>query len=282
MADAPEVPQIEKKIGPVAIVLARALFSGSFQCRLATQPDPTTFSPTDKEGKLGVTGLGWTFAYREKAFDRVIRFSNPVQLRNALMDPWEDVKVKSVEVNTTRGRLTMGGGLTPVGDPLVGQVVSLGDAKFDTKLGASFTAREAISGLSLSIGGGMLTAQAGTIPPLCQVMNADVRAWAQEYEVRKPKLIEIAKSQMDPVRREYLENKMFQNHLPDGLPYSFDESGDYIGELKNLRCTSASAFDPKKWLDIPFTWTIDLTFFRYDGDTLTGRVAGQIYAAARK
>jgi hypothetical protein len=49
--------------------------------------------------------MGWTFASREKPFDRVIRLSNPIQLRNALMDPWDDSLV-TVDLS-----FSIGGGL---------------------------------------------------------------------------------------------------------------------------------------------------------------------------
>src|SRR5262245_33040677 len=98
----PEVPRIEKKVGPMVLAMMRIAFSGSFQCRLATEGDGTDHKPTDKKGVYGQFSVGQTFAYREQEFDRFILFSKPVQLRNALLDPWEDVKVTSVEVNTTR------------------------------------------------------------------------------------------------------------------------------------------------------------------------------------
>jgi hypothetical protein len=166
-----KVPKLEK-VAPLvfdAVVMVRLVFSGSFQCRLATEGDGTDYEPTDRKGVYGKMSVGDTFAYREPKFDRVIRFCDPVALRNAMMDSWEDVRVSAVEVNTTRAKLTLGGGgrLIPTGDPLLGNVVSLGKkTMFDTKAGYRYGGREAILGLSLSVGGGLFTADGGDPPPV--------------------------------------------------------------------------------------------------------------------
>src|SRR5262249_25953024 len=164
----------------------RILFSGSFQCRVATSGAPTPGGPTDTDGKSGAHPDSWTFAYGEQPFDRVVRFSNPVQLRNALIDPWEDVRVNSVEVNSTRGRLPAGAGLRRVPDPLVGKVVSLGDAKLDDTLGVTLGGKEAIVDLALDIGGGLFTADPADPPPVLKDYDPGLTHWAREYELRKP------------------------------------------------------------------------------------------------
>jgi hypothetical protein len=73
-------------------------FNGSFQCRLSTDPAPATASP-----KNPATDPGWTFAYGETKFDRIIRLSSPVSLRSALVDPWQDTKVSKVWIDTGSG-----------------------------------------------------------------------------------------------------------------------------------------------------------------------------------
>lgn len=246
-----------------SVAQLRLVFRGSFQCRLATEAEPTDRKPGPAPA------------------DGIIRFSKPVQLRSALMDPWEDVKVTLVESSFSRDRLTMGGGKPGPGvDPLVGKVVSLGPARFDTRLGKSYRSpagipcEEAISGLSLNIGGGLVTAEPDNPPPLCARKDPDVKPWSAEYQTRKPGLVEVHRKRMDPARRDTLERI---DHLADG----FEEVGTYVGPLKNFRCNAASRFNPKNWFETPFHWTIDMTFFRYDADTLTGRVDGQIYATAQ-
>jgi hypothetical protein len=87
-------------------------FQGTFQCRLATDPDASTAA----DGRFG-----WTFAYGEAAFDRIIRFSNPVALRNALYLPWQNAVVTSVNAP----------GIPNSGsDSVIGQAVNLGPNTF--------------------------------------------------------------------------------------------------------------------------------------------------------
>jgi hypothetical protein len=88
---------------------------------------------------------------------------------------------------------------------------------------------------------------------------------------------------MDPVRRDYMEELREDGRFRgvQKSAYEFYQRATYIGPLTNVRCNINSKFNPKNWIDIPFEWTIDLTFFRYDHDTLTGRVDGQIYATAK-
>jgi hypothetical protein len=283
-----EVPRGANVFGPLvtnAALKVRLAFSGSFQCRLATNHDDTTWKPTDKKGVYGTLSVGTTFAYREEAFDRIIRFSRPHQLREALMDPWQDVKVDWLEVNTTRAKATLGsGGLTRVTDPIIGQVVSPGDlAMFDTRTGGNYSCHEAIINLSLSIGGGMFKADADIPPPLCKVIGPDVKDWAEEYLQRKPKLLQQFGSKLDPLRKACFEEKREtdgESRYMHECAYLFFEMGTYSGKLRNVRSMGSSNLDQRKWLDVPFEWSISLTFFRYDCDTLTGRVEGQIYAAA--
>jgi len=105
------------------ITLLNISFAGSFQARLAVGFDPGNSSPTDPYGIYGKKSEGGTSAYQEKPFDRIIRLSQPVDLRNARMDPWEDTTVKSVQIDSG-----MGVKPAPPGNPLLGQVVSLGTA----------------------------------------------------------------------------------------------------------------------------------------------------------
>jgi hypothetical protein len=284
-----EVPRGVNKLGPLvmdAAVKVRLAFSGSFQCRLATDNDGTDWKPTDRRGEYGTLSVGQTYAFHEHPFDRKIRFSKPDQLREALMDPWQDVTVEWLEVNTTRAKVPVGGGgLTRVTDPIVGQVVSLGEfAMFDTHTGGTYNCHEAIINLSLSIGGKMFTADADFPPPLCKAFGPFVRDWAEEYQQRKPKLVQQFGSKMDRLRKACLEvirESSGEFDYINTISYLFYIMGAYPGKLRNVRSMGSSKLDQRKWQDVPVEWWISLTFFRYDCDTLTGRVEGQIYAAAK-
>ena len=89
-------------------------FSGWFQCRLATNPDPT-------DERRGVSG--YTFALGEEPdLDRVIRLQNPVAPRSH--GPRVGVSVTEVKVD---GKLRQG-------HPLVGASVELlGEARFESR-----------------------------------------------------------------------------------------------------------------------------------------------------
>jgi len=101
-------------------------FNGSFQARLAVGMDSTNSSPTDPYGTYGKKsagdGFSATYAYKEKPFDRIIRLSKPVDLRNLQVNPWTDTVVYSVMM-VVNGKSQA----APPGNPLIGSVVSLGE-----------------------------------------------------------------------------------------------------------------------------------------------------------
>lgn len=89
-------------------------FEGWFQCRLATDPDPT-------DEPRGVSGFTFALA-GEPDFDRIIRLQNPVAPRSH--GPTVGVYVKSVFVE----------GQQAPEHPLLGAYVDLlGDAKFESR-----------------------------------------------------------------------------------------------------------------------------------------------------
>src|SRR5262245_7295592 len=96
------------------------------------------------------SGVGWTFAYNEKPFDRIIRLSNPVDLRQGLMDGWSDAKVAGIAVDEGKGLRI---GFT---DPVIGEIVSLGKAKFQAASPGRGDKKEALVDFHFSIGGTLL------------------------------------------------------------------------------------------------------------------------------
>ena len=97
-------------------------YEGWFQCRLATDPDPTN-------EKWGITGATFS-GPGEAPLDRVIRFQDPVDLRFPFESADFGVNVTGVYVSTTN----VGGQEVPVeqpNHPLVGAKVELlDDAKY--------------------------------------------------------------------------------------------------------------------------------------------------------
>jgi hypothetical protein len=99
-------------------------FEGWFQCRMATDPDPT-------DEPRGVSGTAFALV-TEPNFDRVIRFQNPVAAR--VPGPDVGVRVTSVDLD----------GTSQVEHPLVGAQVSLvGPAQFIEQNGAVVAANTA-------------------------------------------------------------------------------------------------------------------------------------------
>ena len=164
-------------------------FAGSFQCQLATDGDGTNDSPTDPEGSYGKKSKGWTYAYKEKPFDRLIRLSKPVDLRTALVDPWMDTKVYSVLV--TRDPPPKGFPMpVPVSEPadIIGLVVSLGSAKFDTDAGGGAVTKDAIIDFTFNLGGTDFTAVPNDLPQLMGMSamgGKEMVDWQSEYRTKK-------------------------------------------------------------------------------------------------
>jgi len=195
-------------------------FEGSFQCRLATDGDDTDSKPKVPctNCKIGDLGRGWTFAWDEFDLDRRIRLSNPVQLRNGLVDHWEDTRVTKVE--TASSELAP---FTPdYADPLLGMTVSLGDnVMYDSKKGGG-TSYEVLINLEFSIGKTKFTAQQAKLTRMTGFNNRT--DWQNEYKATKPMRLGLnmkkpgaflpgtALATMNSDRRNYL------TQLPDDDP----------------------------------------------------------------
>lgn len=252
-------------------------FQGSFQARMATDPDPTNASPTDPDGTYGRKGAGWTLAYKEKPFDRVIRLSKPVDLRSALMDEWIDTSVRGVWVERDP---------PPKGYPspmllmeptnLESKVISLGVAKFDTAAGGGVVSKEALIDFSFNIDGKDLTAEAAS-PPLMDGLDDPahvIPSFMTEYTNTKPK--RIAAAQLDPLRKKVLEK-----------PYALEILGRFFMlsipartfALKNVAIGIKSGVLSEMSKTTDYAWRVENLFFhRFDGDTLTGRCGGALWA----
>jgi len=240
-------------------------FAGSFQARLAVGGDSSASSPTDPYGTYGPPsrGMAATFAYQEKPFDRIIRLSKPVDLRNARIDPWTDTTVNSVQINVGKGLVS-----APPGNPFQGQVVSLGDkVKWIEDEGYE------IDGLELSIAsflaGGKPSGKLGGWN-----VRSDPQA-AAEYQKEKPKRIEAAKG-VDPVRARVLK----EVDLGKTWAPIFTNIGVYDFALAAHGLHLNANFGSSGTMDKPtnYSWSVHLEFSRWDADTLGGQVSGSIHA----
>ncbi len=123
-------------------------YSGRFQCRLATDPDPFNH-PWGVNSSFGMYAVqGPDPAHTdEPPLDRIVRFQDPVALR-----PFSDpigVSVTAIETQVGTGTTTFKGG-----DSVIGLPVRLGpNCKFDSQDGAFAQAGfEAISDFEYQIG----------------------------------------------------------------------------------------------------------------------------------
>jgi hypothetical protein len=255
-------------------------FSGSFQCRLATESDATNESRSDPYGDIRPpASIGWTFDYNENRFDRIIRCQNPVQLRSLLVDPFDPVVVRQIQVKPEPIF-----GFDPpwqplFGDPLLNVPVSLGpQAMFDTAAGGS-AAHEAIVNCQLSFGT-MLTAVPTSLPKLKGIERRP--EWTSEYLLKKPALVAAAVT-TGSISSTRLKVLTEMNPIQPSLPIRLENYAAFFGMREEITPVPASIdFSPAgaqgllAQLLLDWTWQLQLAFSRFDGDTLTGRLDGKL------
>jgi hypothetical protein len=251
-------------------------FGGSFQCRLATDPAAATDSPQspfDAQGAMTSVN-GWTFAFQEGPFDRIVRLSGPVELRNALLYKWADTVVTAVAVDR-------GNGFLAEKDLLLGRVISLGNTKFDAAAGGR-AAFEKLVDFKFRIGN-LLTADADRAPQL-NGLEQDAN-WQVDYIMRKP-VRYLQTGQIDPTRK-----KVFDYNPPEALsPYLFR---DWYAQVFSMRSRTQTV--TLRRVSLPratgilrevgdtgqYDWKLSLSFFQFDPDTLVGNVWGELVARRR-
>ena len=245
-------------------------FGGSFQCRLAVGMDSTNSSPTDPYGTYGKKSAasGGTFAYAEAPFDRILRLSNPVAPRAAAVDAWEDCRVKEVRVGSALA------GLKPImASPWMGAIVSLGPStKFEEE---DYNIIDFAIGIGP--GGSLLQALATNKPSMTDAVDASMDTF-HEYQTKKAAL--IRDQTIDPVRLRCLSDTDLD--LIGGYAGIFRRSVEYYASFVPANTRILAPFDAAGFgkMDAPsnYDWTLVLTFQRWDGDALTGRVSGTIVA----
>lgn len=261
----------------------RMVFSGSFQFRIATNPDfPTPgpychnlFAPPGVAG-----GNGWTFAYGETPFDAKVRLNTPVALRRAgLVDTWVNTTVVYMLSEAADAKVTKA-----TDDPLLGQKVSYGpdarlwDPRNDPTDPIGNPAQEELRNFKLSIGGGAvgLTADPAATPTLTGNPGL-YRPWATSYATRK--LMAMRGGVAPPERQQCLNN--------DGMRGNYATFFSMYGKFLNIgltkvAVTGAAGIAAQLAKPDEFDWTLNLFFCRFDGDTLTGRTIGDLFVVRKK
>jgi hypothetical protein len=244
-------------------------FSGSFQARLAVGMDRSDASPTDPYGEYGGKsaggGVSATYAYKEKPFDRIIRLSKPVDLRNVQLNPWTDTVVRSVMMFVD-GKFKP----APPGNALVGSAVSLGEkAKWIEGEGYELT------GVTLSIGSFLV----GNPTNKLEGWNVtQVFSRKADYQKEKEAALRADFGEVDPVRLKVLDENKAKNF-------------DSWSMIHISICTYGLDFDPGKLVFTAvfgggatmepaanYIWGATLVFSHWDADTLCGRLNGAVGA----
>jgi hypothetical protein len=257
------------------------IFEGSFQCRLATDPDPTDATPTmpnkvpwGQQYFGTLYGAGGTFAYDEVPFDRVIRLSKPVQLRSCLVDPWRDTRVTQVLAGEG---MDLG---VAQATPLNGALVSIGNEKpTPDNPGAMFSAHhvdhgkpgyEVMLNFHLNIGG-MVDADAHE--PVRTGISGTLPKWGDEFFTAKAQKYEAARVGMHLQRAlfvkehginrtgHFIHYQVWDQIAIDQFNIRFNGNAGVVSQLNDV------------W---NAQWRLALAFYRYDNDTLTGQVDGSL------
>lgn len=252
----------------MAFEQVKIAFQGSFQCRLATDPADKSASPSGPG-----PAQGWTFRYGEGAFDRRIRLKDPVELRSALVEPFLPTVVSLISVKPEPAFGLEMPWTTVPNDPLLELPVSLGEqAMFDTAAGAGVPGREAVINCRVQLGG--LLAVTPRAAPVLAGINRDLAVTA-EHAAGKPAAVAaaMASGQMPPERAAALA--AFADHYSN--VFGFWE--DTMPVPVDLEWSPAGAQGILANLFLGWSWTLGLRFARFDGDTLTGRVSGEIAGA---
>lgn len=233
-------------------------FFGNFQCRLATDPDPPTASPDGP-----ASGNGWTFTFGEVAFDRKIRFHDPVALRDGLMDGWNGVRVNIVRADSGAGFVAF------PGDVAMRAVVGLGpDAYFDQAAGGGGFTQDAVMNIALRLGeerARLFSISPASTPNI--VVTSDA-ARQDEYRRVKP-----SRAVSNAARRAVLSSRL------DWYGGVFG----FMGTIDRVAMRAPSIDYPSGILGEALkagagTWKLHIDFYRYDADTLVGTANGWLDA----
>jgi hypothetical protein len=272
--------------------MLRLEYSGWFQCRLATDPDPC-------DEPRGVSG--WTYAMPgEPDLDRVLRFHDPVAPR--VPGPTVGVTVNLVEVD----------GADVAGHPLVGaRVELLGDPVFEGRnnlvagdgrepivpldiriSGGGITLRredlldgerrrvvERVDGRLVSVGAGFVQRRtgAGGQPGPDLLAASGISDVAAHHQQRMADLRATLQATTDPVAKAALQRRIQDwakpklgspqpGVVPIKVPYSC-QIGELGGAPPEVTGDAPALGDP---LEEAAAWTLELALGVWDADALCG------------
>jgi hypothetical protein len=231
-------------------------FGGSFQLRLATDPDASD----EPRGRSG-----WTFAYGDEPdFDRIIRFNDPVAPRNFI--PSIGVLVSDAYIDSQS-----------LNDSVVGQSVNLGpNSYFDGSNGADGS--EPIINFEFHVG----TAKEyiyseASAPPKGTGVHATRNPLPSGLDVLLKSRTLALQASSNPIDKERLNN--INRSL--NLRYQFEVTYESKLDKKiTFEPGDSVIFNKMKEKQIDNLF-LTADFYGYDGDGLVGFVKGHLSAGFR-
>lgn len=258
-------------------------FEGWFECRLATDPDPT-------DEPRGVSG--WTYALaREPDFDKIIR-TQPVGVVNRRFAPDLGVNVYEVIVDDCKDKNKN------KNHPLVNASVELlGDPIFEGRNGLAYEDTEEPiypfhlkvekSGIvlerefrELSTGEWTLEKSVGVVVDPSALARAGITDPDNYVANRKIELQQALETETDEVEKVRLETRIhhIDKHgvglvpLPVGLKYRYILEGPWV-KIKDSKNKLAETIDNTPWI-------FDLWVGCWDRDLLCGFMYGSLTCAS--
>jgi hypothetical protein len=297
--------EVRARFELTAMAAAVVRFSGRFQCRLATDPDPFDH-PFGERSSFGVYAVQGPDPGNpdEPPLDRIVRFQDAVALR-PFCDP---IGVSVVAIEAEVGGTTVG---FVTGDPLIQQPVRLGPGcKFDGR-NRTFAPDgfEPISDFRIEIGSGFGGEAAPAVPrnspadppgstaPYANgIFELDVdptpwapsdfgyseATWAEHaWAILARKLASLVAQQPSDARAARIRDRRIAEHAPGrldaiGIPIRLMER--YTGLVDRQLSFDPAAVGALAYLSALSTIQFSAEFFDFDTDCQTGTVTGTLGA----
>jgi hypothetical protein len=303
-------PTVLASVALTAIAKPAVRFRGTFQCRLATDPDPFD-DPWGQNSSFGMYAVqGPDPAHPdEPPLDRIIRLHDPVAPR-PFCEP--------VEVLVTQIEAQVGGTTAPfnVGDPLIGEPVRVGpDCKFDGR-NRTFAPDgfEPISDFRMEIGQVFAGASApavarpspsdppGSTAPYAdgiRLLDADPAggspadfglsggSWAERaWSLLAHKLAQLQAEQPQDAKAGRIRDRRIEEHTDSRPGHGLDAMATalrlmerYTGLIDREITIAANPHGVLAYLERQPTIRVVLDFLAFDTDCQTGRMTGTLAAA---
>ena len=303
-------PTVLASVALTAITKPAVRFRGTFQCRLATDPDPFD-DPWGQNSSFGMYAVRGPDPANpdEPPLDRIVRLHDAVALR-PLCDPVE-VQVSHIEAQVGGSTVQLN-----AGDPLIGEPVRIGPACMFDGRNRTFAPDgfEPISDFRLEIGDAFAGASAPAVarpsasdPPESTAPYADgIRlldadpaggspgdyglagsSWAERaWSLLAHKLAQLHAQQPQDAKAGRIRARRIQEHTDNRPGHGLDAMATaltlmerYTGLIDRDITIAANPHGALAYLKAQPTIRVVLDFLAFDTDCQTGRMTGTLAAA---